>query len=174
MANDTNSTGIILRTIHREWCERRARWRSQQLVIITTVFRTGSRKPLGEFIIPNEVIVREAFLIVVKECQPLGTSPDHVELKESEKAPSFHGTLVTGSEPSPPVPHDEGLWMESEQAQSYPRQRHDGPVTGSVHAPPVSHLWNGPSGTAPSQSTHSYGCEPEMDYGTGKTSLLDS
>ena len=67
MANDTNSSGIILRTIHREWCERRARWRSQQLVIITTVFRTGSRKPLGEIIIPNEVIVREASLIVVKE-----------------------------------------------------------------------------------------------------------
>ena len=67
MANNTNSTGIILRTIHREWCERRARWRSQQLVIITTVFRTGSRKPLGEIIIPNEVIVREASLIVVKE-----------------------------------------------------------------------------------------------------------
>ena len=58
MANDTNSTGIILRTIHREWCERRARWRSQQLVIITTLFGTGSRKPLGEFIIANEVIVR--------------------------------------------------------------------------------------------------------------------
>ena len=38
-----------------------------ELVIITTVFRTASRKPLGEFIIPNEVIVREASLIVVKE-----------------------------------------------------------------------------------------------------------
>ena len=47
--------------------------------------------------------------------------------------------------------------MESEHAQSYPRQHHDGPVTGSVLAQPMSHLWNGPSGTAPSQSTHSYG-----------------
>ena len=64
---------------------------------------------------------------------------------------------MTGSEPAPPVPHDEGPWQESEQAQSSPRQRHDGPVTGSGHAPPVSHLWNGPSGTDPSQSTHSYG-----------------
>ena len=67
MANNTNSTRIILRTIHQEWCERRARWRSQQLVIITTLFRTGSQKPLREFIIPNEVIVREASFIVVKE-----------------------------------------------------------------------------------------------------------
>ena len=106
------------------------------------------------------------------ECQPLGTSPNHVEVKESEKAPSFHGTLVTGSEPAPPVLHDEGPWMESEHTQSYPPQRHDGPVTGSVHAQPVSHLWNGPSGTAPSQSTHSYGCEPEMGYGlTGRENL---
>ena len=67
MANDTNSTGIILGTIHREWCEMRARWRSQQLVILTTVFRTGPWKSLGEIIISNEVIVREAFLIIVKE-----------------------------------------------------------------------------------------------------------
>ena len=42
------------------------------------------------------------------------------------------------------------------------------PAMRNVHAQPVSHLWNGLSGTAPSQSTHSYGCEPEMGYGTGK------